>query len=47
MSKYAIRKLSKTDPNFPGIFRGSIDTARLMYWLDGGQAYWKLSDNND
>lgn len=47
LSKYAIRKLSKEDPDFPRIVRGEIDTARLMHWLDGGKAYWRLDEAND
>lgn len=47
MSQYALRKLAKTDSNFPTIFRGQIGTARLLHWLDGGKAYWKLSENDD
>lgn len=47
MSQYALRKLAKTDINFPPIFRGQIGTARLLNWLDGGKAYWKLSENDD
>lgn len=47
MSRYAIRKLSKEDLNFPPIVRGTISTARLMHWLDGGRAYWHLRDSDD
>lgn len=47
MSVYAIRKLAKTDKNFPVITRSKIGTARLMHWLDGGKAYWNIGEDND
>ena len=46
-SRYGVRKLAKTDANFPPIIMGKISTARLMHWLDGGNAYWRLEGNND
>lgn len=47
LSVHAIRKLVKTDKNFPRIHSAKIDTARLFYWLDGGEAYWNLGEEND
>lgn len=46
-SRYGVRKLAKTDANFPPIVMGKISTARLMHWLDGGTAYWRLDSPND
>lgn len=47
LSAYAIRKLAKTDKNFPTIYSAKVGTARLFHWLDGGQAYWNLGEDND
>jgi hypothetical protein len=47
LSIYAIRKLAKTDKNFPKIYSAKVGTARLFYWLDGGQAYWNIGEDND
>jgi hypothetical protein len=45
MSMNTIKKLAKTDNNFPFINRGKIVTARLFHWIDGGKAYWKIGDD--
>lgn len=47
LSVYAIRKLGKTDKNFPKIYNAKVDTARLFHWLDGGKAYWNIGEDND
>ncbi|MBZ9534522.1 hypothetical protein HUN92_03780 [Bacillus firmus] len=47
LSVYAIRKLGKTDKNFPKIYSAKVDTARLFHWLDGGKAYWNIGEDND
>lgn len=47
LSVHAIRKLGKTDKNFPKIYSSKVDTARLFHWLDGGKAYWNIGEDND
>jgi hypothetical protein len=46
MSMNSVKKLAKTDKNFPAIVKGKLTTARLFHWIDGGIAYWNLDDDN-
>lgn len=45
MSMNSIKKLAKTDKNFPVITGGKVCTSRLMHWLDGGLAYWNIGED--